>query len=58
MRGSIEWPDLDLRGVVSVHLTRQDLKALLIMLDSGAGTCLLRVDDELVLSVHPEEHGG
>jgi hypothetical protein len=34
VKARIEWPDVDLRGLVSLTLTRSDLKRLIACLDS------------------------
>lgn len=36
MRVNVEWPDVEMRGLVEIHLTRADLNKMTAMLNARA----------------------
>lgn len=59
MNGSIEWPDLETRGLVQVTLSRANLTTLLAGLDARhtgqPGIVSVQNDEDLVLVIKASE---
>lgn len=59
MRGDIQWPDIDARGLVEVTLSRANLTTLLAGLDARhtgqPGLVSVQDDDDLVVVIKASE---
>lgn len=57
MQTRTEWPDIGMRGLVEVRLSRSNLTSLLRMLDtrSYGQPGLMSIDDELLVLIRAEE---